>query len=276
MCWPMGFSPLATTHPCSDSRVRAGLLLRLRKDELGCAVGSLPSWTISDSLISASRSPHRYFRRSSIPQARRRLHRCPRCWRSRRTANSSSYPIEHTPRSGCICSSAPTTDAHAIPAALPSPARAVVLAGANAALSELVNLISLIAARRGVRVRDEARAPLVSSSSPSELTPPSQRVCRFTLATNRCPNSRAPVSPGEGELADGTGRAALADRPKCNWRIVLLLHDWRSFPVRRMPTYDPGRGSTGRASRERRGSRNACAPRCRARQVPAGRPVPSR
>ena len=190
-------------------------------------MGSLPSWTISGSLISASRSPHRYFRRSSIPQARRRLHRCPRCWRSRRTANSSSYPIEHTPRSGCICSSAPTTDAHAIPAALPSPARAVVLAGANAALSELVNLISLIAARRGVRVRDEARAPLVSSSSPSELTPPSQRVCRFTLATNRCPNSRAPVSPGEGELADSTGRAALADRPKCNWRIVLLLHDWR-------------------------------------------------
>jgi hypothetical protein len=37
---------------------------------------------------------------------------CPRCSRSRRTAISSSCPIEHT------------TDAHAIPAALPSPARA--------------------------------------------------------------------------------------------------------------------------------------------------------
>jgi hypothetical protein len=54
---------------------------------------------------------------------------CPRCWRSRRTAISSSYPIEPMPTSGCICNSAPTTDTHAIPAALPSPARAVVLAG---------------------------------------------------------------------------------------------------------------------------------------------------
>jgi len=37
-----------------------------------------------------------------------------------------------------MCSSAPTTDARAISVALPSPARAVVLARANAALSELV------------------------------------------------------------------------------------------------------------------------------------------
>ena len=36
-----------------------------------------------------------------------------------------------------LCSSTPT-DAHAIPGALPSPARAVVLARANAALSEIV------------------------------------------------------------------------------------------------------------------------------------------
>src|ERR1700733_10742137 len=63
---------------------------------------------------------------------------CPRCWRSRRTAISSSYLIEQTPTSGCICSSAPTTDARAISPALPSPAGAVVLARANAALSELV------------------------------------------------------------------------------------------------------------------------------------------
>ena len=62
----------------------------------------------------------------------------PRCWRSRRTAISSSHPIEQTPTSGCISSSTPTTDAHATPAALPSPGRAVVLARANAALSELV------------------------------------------------------------------------------------------------------------------------------------------
>jgi hypothetical protein len=34
---------------------------------------------------------------------------CSRCWRSRRTAVSSSYPIEQTPTSGCICSSTPST-----------------------------------------------------------------------------------------------------------------------------------------------------------------------
>jgi len=62
---------------------------------------------------------------------------CSRCWRSKRTAISSSHPIEQTPASRCICSSTPSTDARAIPAALPSPARAVALARANAALSEL-------------------------------------------------------------------------------------------------------------------------------------------
>ena len=70
----------------------------------------------------------------------------PRCWRSRRTAISSSYLIEQTPTSGWICGSTPTTDARAIPPALPSPAGAVVLARANAALSELVPCDS--AARR--------------------------------------------------------------------------------------------------------------------------------
>ena len=65
---------------------------------------------------------------------------CPRCWRNRRTA-VTRYPIEQTPTSGCICNSTPTTDAHAIPAALPSPARAVLLARANGALSELVHLV---------------------------------------------------------------------------------------------------------------------------------------
>ena len=73
---------------------------------------------------------------------------CPRCWRSRRTAISSSYLIEQTPTSGCICNSTPTTDAHAIPAALPSPAGAVVLARANAALSELVQTSSVVECRR--------------------------------------------------------------------------------------------------------------------------------
>ena len=75
---------------------------------------------------------------SSIPQARRRLHRVPALLAEQKTAISSSYPIEQTPTSGCICNSTPTTRRSAIPAALPSPARAVVLARANAALSELV------------------------------------------------------------------------------------------------------------------------------------------
>jgi hypothetical protein len=62
---------------------------------------------------------------------------CPRWWRSRRTAVSSSYPIEQTPTSQCGRGSTPMTYARVIPAILRSPAKAVVLAGANAALSEL-------------------------------------------------------------------------------------------------------------------------------------------
>ena len=73
----------------------------------------------------------------------------PRCWRSRRTAISASYPIEHTPTSGCICSSTPTTDARTIPTGLPSPARAVVLARADAALPELVRTRSGVGVDEG-------------------------------------------------------------------------------------------------------------------------------
>ena len=71
---------------------------------------------------------------------------CPSCWRSRRTAVSSSRPIEQTATSRCACSSTPTTHARAIPAALASPPRAVVLARANAALSELSDSPGRIAA----------------------------------------------------------------------------------------------------------------------------------
>jgi hypothetical protein len=56
---------------------------------------------------------------------------------------------------------------------------------AAAAQPLFVDLIGLIATRRGARVRDEARAPLVSSSSPSELTSPSRCVCSFTRARTR-------------------------------------------------------------------------------------------
>ena len=86
----------------------------------------------------------------------------PRCWRSRRTAISSSYPIEQTPTSGCICNSTPTTDAHPIPAAIPSPARAVVLARANAALSELVRSGSQRQPEPGARVLGGAAARVLA------------------------------------------------------------------------------------------------------------------
>jgi hypothetical protein len=55
---------------------------------------------------------------------------------------SWSCPIEQMPTSGCICNSTPSTDARAIRAAVPSPARAVVPDRANAALPELVPSIS--------------------------------------------------------------------------------------------------------------------------------------
>jgi hypothetical protein len=87
---------------------------------------------------------------------------CPRCWPSGRTAISSSYPIEHTPTSGCICRSTPTTDAHAIAPALPSPARAAVFAGANATLSELVRSGSHGRPELGARVLDGAAVPALA------------------------------------------------------------------------------------------------------------------
>jgi hypothetical protein len=40
---------------------------------------------------------------------------CPRCWRSRRSAVSSSCPIGQTTTPRCICSSTPTTYASAMP-----------------------------------------------------------------------------------------------------------------------------------------------------------------
>ena len=99
----------------------------------------------------------------------------PRCWRSR-TAIRSSYRIEQTPTSGWICSSTPTTDARAIPPALPSPARAVVLARANAALSELVpceseatgeGRVLAIPGRASAFAASLAGGSLVNSGSPA-------------------------------------------------------------------------------------------------------------
>jgi hypothetical protein len=67
---------------------------------------------------------------------------CPRCWRSSRTAVSSSCSIEQRPTSRCVCSFTPTADTRAIPATLPSPARPVELPRANGALSEIVHSTS--------------------------------------------------------------------------------------------------------------------------------------
>ena len=125
-----------------------------------CSVGTRASsqadfrvveWTSLGSLGAVVRGQQRDFPRSSIPQARRRLHRVLALLAEQKDRFSSSYPIEQTPTSRCICSSTPTTDARAMPAALPSPARAVVLARASVALSELVHLdtdVSALVARQ--------------------------------------------------------------------------------------------------------------------------------
>jgi hypothetical protein len=96
---------------------------------------------------------------------------CSRCWRSRRTAISSSYPIEQTPTSPCICSSTPSTDAGTIPPALPSPARTVVFARANAALSDLVQPGRDSSARSGTCSVMRATAPdrLLTGASPEDV-----------------------------------------------------------------------------------------------------------
>ena len=84
---------------------------------------------------------------------------CPRCSRSRRTAVSSSCPIEQTLTSRCVCSFTVTTDARANPAAPPSPTRAVALARANAELSEIVR------SRQRGRIRSVLVQPLREQQS---------------------------------------------------------------------------------------------------------------
>jgi hypothetical protein len=112
---------------------------------------------------------------------------CSRCWRSRRTAVSSSYPIEQTPTSGCICSSTPSTDARAIPAALPSPARGVVLARANAALSELSDSPGRICCARSLLGTGQAPFSASGSSKPlrSDGATPYDPLARLELVGRR-------------------------------------------------------------------------------------------
>ena len=62
----------------------------------------------------------------------------PRWWRSRRTPINSSYPIEQMRRQDAYAATRRRRTCASIAATISSPARAVVLARANAALSELV------------------------------------------------------------------------------------------------------------------------------------------
>jgi hypothetical protein len=124
---------------------------------------------------------------------------CPRCWRSRRTAVSSSSSIEQRPTSRCICSFTPTADTHAIPAALPSPARAVELARANAALSEIVPSGQVIGRAAGCRSRrHSSKLSVLGSTRPKEAIGASQArrtrlgILRW-LCTNRSSRSVGPA-----------------------------------------------------------------------------------
>jgi hypothetical protein len=149
------------------ARGMASSVARARASELYEANGSLAT------LIETLRS--RPFHKSGAGCAA-----CPRCWRSRRTAVSSSGPVEQPPTSRCICSTAATTDARAIPAARPSPARAVVLARANAALSELVRTGSEVGVEEGGCSPTRARASVL----------PGRRGSGRQQAHRRLPQSR--------------------------------------------------------------------------------------
>ena len=139
----------------AEAEVRPGPRISCARDESEqCRI---------DPVRTAARVPRFVHSTSPAPAARR----CPRCWRSGRTGISPSYPIEQTPTSGCICNSTPSTDARATPAALPSPAGAVVLARANAALSELVQTNSVVECRRrgwSLRPSGSRRAPAARSA----------------------------------------------------------------------------------------------------------------
>ena len=170
---------------------------------------------------------------------------CPRCWRSRRTAISSSYPIEQTPTSGFICRSTPTTDAHAIPAALPSPARAVALARVNAALSELVQTSSVVQHRQrgrsrrrsGSRRAPAARAAVDCSFAPGAVT----SAARIASLDHAWSGSVGGVAAMATEQQSWSSRRAwpfrlghvesALDRASCNSRVGVVVTGGGSAPL---------------------------------------------
>jgi hypothetical protein len=174
------------------ARGMASSVARARASELYEANGSLAT------LIETLRS--RPFHKSGAGCAA-----CPRCWRSRRTAVSSSGPVEQPPTSRCICSTAATTDARAIPAARPSPARAVVLARANAALSELVRTGSEVGVEEGGCSPTRARASVLAG----------RRGSGRQQAHRRLPQSRQRRAAGVADLNAG---------PSSAWRCAPLAN----------------------------------------------------
>ena len=116
---PCRFTPTPSRRPPDRVAQRLQVVCNIRRQPLPAAV--LPHG--EDPTIWAGAAPCRPFHKPGAGCTA-----CPRCWRSRRTAVSSSYSIEHTPTSGCVCSSTPTDGRARDPAAPTSPARAVVLA----------------------------------------------------------------------------------------------------------------------------------------------------
>ena len=126
----------------------------------------------------------------------------------------------------------------------------------------------------GERIRDEDMARIGGTSSRRPTARPALGGFRSACVTTHAGDTRRRCWSGRKRgVSLQPGQAAAKAAPD-DWRVALLFRDWRGVLVRRMPAYDPRRGNLGRASRERRGLRSDCAPRCRARRVPAGRRSP--
>jgi hypothetical protein len=156
---------------------------------------------------------------------------CPRCRRSRRTAVSPSCPIEQTPMSRCICSSTPTTDARAIAGALRSPARAGVLARANAALPELV-VNALIAGRNELSCL--LGPTCIATSTPLETVGKTR--CRSVRGEQSSPRRRDPPRSDLGVLGWRPPQYTSGGQGCMDWIMaaanVVRLPGHQSSPIR--------------------------------------------
>ena len=162
----------------------------------------------------------------------------PRCGRSRRTAISSSCPIEQTPTSRCICSSTPATDARAIPAALRSPLRERLCSPARTPRCRSSSGPGARSALTRVAARPRERQPCVVAD---------RRGSGRQQAHRRLPQSRQRRASGVADHNAGPSRA---------WRCVPLrirgLLD-RRLPVAPAFVSAQSRGESGSALVRQRG-----------------------